>query len=119
MVVERMDDSEADLLRRIRNVVGEKPLVSTSMDLHGNVSRDLAHLTDLITVYVHLWLRVTCKELVNVFLFAFDSYRTAPHVDVIETKERAVRNLVECLTINKPRPFKALVSLPVLLPGGE
>ncbi|TVY41564.1 Microcystinase C [Lachnellula subtilissima] len=102
MVVEGLDDVEAELLYRIRKVIGQDVLVSASMDLHGNVSRELAHQTDLITCY-----------------------RTAPHVDVLETRERACRNLVDLLT--KPssnaseirRPFKAWVPVPVLLPGEQ
>ncbi|RFU26951.1 hypothetical protein B7463_g9393, partial [Scytalidium lignicola] len=100
MCVEGMDDIEVELLRRIRVVIGPDVLVSASMDLHGNVSRPLVHQTDLITCY-----------------------RTAPHVDVRETKERACRNLLELL-IRKPtsaptRPLKAWVPIPVLLPGEQ
>ncbi|KAF2764384.1 Microcystin LR degradation protein MlrC [Teratosphaeria nubilosa] len=101
MCVEGIDDSEAELLRRIRTVIGPDTLVSASMDLHGNVSRDLVHHVDLITVY-----------------------RTAPHIDVVETRERACRNLVEVLTHRQPnqesrRPLKAWVPVPVLLPGEQ
>ncbi|KAK5684993.1 hypothetical protein LTS10_003068 [Elasticomyces elasticus] len=74
MVVEELDDCEAELLRRIRQIIGPDAIVSASMDLHGNVSRELVHQTDLITCY-----------------------RTAPHVDVMETKQRACRNLVAVL----------------------
>lgn len=105
MCVEGLDDAETQLLRRIRAVIGQNVVVSASMDLHGNVSRELAHQTDLITVY-----------------------RTAPHVDVLETKERACRNLVEVLT-QRPGgstsagtpilPFKAWVPVPILLPGEQ
>lgn len=96
MTVEGLDDAEADLLRRIRGVVGPDVLVSTSMDLHGNVSRELVHLSDLITCY-----------------------RTAPHEDVTETRERAARNLVDLLTSGAPRPVKAWVPVPVLLAGEQ
>ncbi|KAK7959532.1 uncharacterized protein PG986_004386 [Apiospora aurea] len=104
MCVEGIDDAEYDLLRRVRAVIGPDVIVSASMDLHGNVSRELAHQTDLITCY-----------------------RTAPHVDVMETKKRACRNLVELLTQtstvfddSKPqRPLKAWVPIPILLPGEQ
>lgn len=101
MCVEGLDDAEAELLRRIRTVIGPNVLVSSSMDLHGNVSRELAHETDLITCY-----------------------RMAPHEDAWETKERACRNLVEILAASTPmgaqrRPLKAWVSLPILLPGEQ
>ncbi|WP_253206120.1 M81 family metallopeptidase [Curtobacterium aetherium] len=97
MVVEGLDDAEATLLERIRAVVGPEVVVSASMDLHGNVSRDLAHQCDLITCY-----------------------RMAPHEDALETKERAVRNLVDVLTtrpVGARRPVKAWIPIPVLLPG--
>ncbi|KAI6710936.1 hypothetical protein JHW43_006534 [Diplocarpon mali] len=98
MCVEGMDDSEAELLRRIRTVVGQGVLVSASMDLHGNVSRELVHQTDLITCY-----------------------RTAPHVDVVETRTRACRNLVDLFArgAGPLRPFKAWVPIPILLPGEQ
>ncbi|EPE02909.1 hypothetical protein F503_01650 [Ophiostoma piceae UAMH 11346] len=97
MVVEDLDDSEADLLRRVRAVIGPSVIVSASMDLHGNVSRDLVHMLDLITCY-----------------------RMAPHEDELDTKERACANLVKCLTEeNGCRPVKAWVPVPILLPGEQ
>lgn len=98
MCVEGLDDSEAELLRRVRAVIGTDVVVSASMDLHGNVSRELAHLTDMITCY-----------------------RMAPHEDELETKERACRNLVEFLTLSpgEPRPIKAWIPIPILLPGEQ
>ncbi|KAJ5497615.1 Microcystin LR degradation protein MlrC [Penicillium fimorum] len=101
MCVEGMEDVEAELLRRIRTVIGPDVLVSASMDLHGNVSRELAHQTDLITCY-----------------------RMAPHEDELETKARACRNLVHVLTSRTDtgrgnRPLKAWVPIPVLLPGEQ
>ncbi|KAK2613346.1 hypothetical protein N8I77_000264 [Diaporthe amygdali] len=94
-------DAEATLLRRIRAVVGPDCVVSASMDLHGNVSRELAHLCDLVTCY-----------------------RTAPHVDVAGTRARACENLLEVLRRRGAgdkafRPLKAWVPLPILLPGEQ
>lgn len=101
MCVEGLDDAEYELLKRCREVIGLHVLVSASMDLHGNVSRELAHQTDLITCY-----------------------RTAPHVDVAETKERACRNLLQLLRrrVNGDRtvrPLKAWIPIPILLPGEQ
>ncbi|MFF3381291.1 M81 family metallopeptidase [Streptomyces sp. NPDC002680] len=96
MTVEGVDDAEVVLLERIREVVGPDVIVSTSMDLHGNVSRELAHQSDLITCY-----------------------RMAPHEDHMETKERAVRNLVDVLVSGAPRPVKAWIPVPVLLAGEQ
>ena len=39
MSVQGMDDAEGDLINAIRDVIGPEPMVSASMDLHGNVSR--------------------------------------------------------------------------------
>ena len=96
MTVEGMDDAEALLLTRIRETVGPNTLVSTSMDLHGNVSRELVHQSDLITCY-----------------------RMAPHEDAMDTKERAARNLVDLLQSRAPRPVKAWIPVPVLLAGEQ
>ena len=38
MSVEGIDDPEGDFIKRIRNVIGYETIISTSMDLHGNVS---------------------------------------------------------------------------------
>ena len=96
MTVEGIDDAEAELLARIRDVVGPDVVVSTSMDLHGNVSRELVHLSDLITCY-----------------------RMAPHEDYLETKERALHNLIDLLTSGAPLPLKAWIPIPVLLAGEQ
>lgn len=98
MFVEDFEDIETELLRRVRAVIGPDTIVSASMDLHGNVSRELAHQIDLITCY-----------------------RMAPHEDTLETKERACRNLVELLEQrpHRSRPLKAWIPLPVLLPGEQ
>ncbi len=91
-----LDDMEGDLALAVRAVVGADCLISSGMDLHGNVSRRLAETVDLLT-----------------------TYRTAPHVDWQETKERAARNLVDRLALpaGRRRPAKAWVPVPILLPG--
>lgn len=94
MTVEGVDDAEALLLQCIRQTVGDEVLIATTMDLHGNVSRELAHLSDLLTCY-----------------------RMAPHEDHLITKERGVGDLVERLTSRAGRPLKAWVPVPILLPG--
>lgn len=95
MSVVGLDDPEGDFIARIREVVGTKTLISTSMDLHGNVSERLAHHSDLITCY-----------------------RMAPHEDAIESKKRAVENLLSRLESGKGKPaYKAWIPIPILLPG--
>jgi microcystin degradation protein MlrC len=65
------------------------------MDLHGNVSYELAKESDLITCY-----------------------RMAPHEDAIDSKRRAVTNLLDRLENGKGKPlFKSRIVVPILLPG--
>ncbi len=95
MSVEGLDDPEGDFIKRIREVIGTETIISTSMDLHGNVSKRLAKHTDLITCY-----------------------RMAPHEDAIESKKRAVTNLLERIENGKGKPkYKAWIPVPILLPG--
>ena len=95
MSVQGLDDPEGDLIARIREVIGTDVLVSTCMDLHGSVSPRLAQNVDLITCY-----------------------RLAPHEDAIESKKRAVTNLLARLKSGKGKPaYKAWIPVPILLPG--
>ena len=65
------------------------------MDSHGNVSKKLATNSDLITCY-----------------------RMAPHEDAMESKQRALDNLIERLVSGKGKPkYKAWIPVPILLPG--
>jgi len=95
MSVVGLDDPEGDFIVRIREVIGPKTLISTSMDLHGNVSWRLAQNTDLITCY-----------------------RMAPHEDAMESKKRTVDNLLNRIENGKGKPaYKAWIPVPILLPG--
>jgi microcystin degradation protein MlrC len=96
------DEAEETLADAVRAIVGPSAVLSASMDPHGTMSRRLATTLDLAT-----------------------SFRQAPHVDVWETRERAVRNLLTVLRGDgggarggaAGRPVKAWVPVPVLLPG--
>ncbi|GAB4530907.1 MAG: M81 family metallopeptidase [Anaerolineae bacterium] len=93
MFVSGMEDAEGDWIAAVRAIVGPDCLIAASYDLHGNVSSQvIAHL-DLLT-----------------------AYRTAPHIDVTETRARAVALLVKCLR-EGIRPVMAFVPIPILLPG--
>ena len=95
MSVVGLDDPEGDFLERIRGIIGNDAVVSTSMDLHGNVSLRLAEYSDLITCF-----------------------RMAPHEDNVISTRRAVANLYDRVTSGKGRPaYKAWVAIPILLPG--
>ena len=97
MSVVGLDDAEGDLITAIRSAIGAQTVVGTAMDLHGNVSHTLFEACDLLTCYRH-----------------------APHIDAWETRERGMRDLIETAARVRdggPRPHKALVHVPILLPG--
>lgn len=93
MYVEGMSDAEADLASAVRKIVGSDALIAASMDLHGNISQKYVDLVDIIT-----------------------AYRTAPHRDTLETRQRSCELLVQSLQ-SDTRPQIALVPIPVLLAG--
>ncbi|MET8473126.1 M81 family metallopeptidase [Streptomyces sp. NPDC006422] len=103
MSVIGLTDAEGDLTEAVRAALDHngtpddpaagRPMISTAMDLHGNVSRRFAEPVDLLT-----------------------AHRLAPHEDAWDTRERAARNLVRCLR-EGARPHRAWVQVPVLLPG--
>lgn len=93
MHVEGIGDGESDLIKSIREVVGPDIPISGSLDLHANVAPILAESTNSLT-----------------------AYRTAPHVDGYETRERAVKHLIRCVE-EEIQPANVLVKLPLLLSG--
>ena len=93
--VDGVDDPEGEFMERVRGVIGNDVLVSTTMDLHGNVSWRVALYSDIIT-----------------------TFRTAPHDDARDSHRRGVVNLLERFSSGKGRPaYKAFVAVPVLLSG--
>ncbi len=93
MNVSGMDDAEGDWITAARAVVGPDCLVAASYDLHGNVTERIADAIDI-----------------------FSAFRTAPHIDRTETKERACKMLVDALN-GGYRPQVVWVPIPVVLPG--
>jgi microcystin degradation protein MlrC len=93
LYVQGMEDAEGDWLAAVREVAGPDCLLAASYDLHGNVSERVASHLDLLT-----------------------AYRTAPHVDGLDTRQRACDLLVDCLR-RSIRPHLAFVPLPLLLTG--
>lgn len=93
--VEGVEDPEGEFMERIRGVIGNDVLTTTTMDLHGNASLKVALYSDLIT-----------------------TFRKAPHDDWRESHRRGVVNLLDRLSSGKGRPlYKAWVAVPVLLSG--
>ena len=93
MNVSGMDDAEGDWITAAREVVGEKCLISASFDLHGNISQREADALDMLT-----------------------AFRTAPHIDYMETRERAFTMLIGSLDLGV-RPHTLRLPVPVILPG--
>jgi microcystin degradation protein MlrC len=91
MVCEHLDDGEGELLARIRRVIGpDVPLVA-SLDLHGNVTRQMVEAADALV-----------------------AFRTYPHVDMAETGRRSAAYLARMLV--GERHAKAFRQLPFLIP---
>lgn len=94
MSVEGLMDAEGTIAKHIRDTIGPDVAMSTSMDLHGNVSDLLFESTDVLTCY-----------------------RTAPHLDAPETRKRAFEQLVEIIQNGREDLVRAKVKVPILLPG--
>ena len=88
-----MDDAEGDWIEAAREVVGPDCLISASFDLHANISQREIDNLDMLT-----------------------TYRTAPHIDYMETREKAVTMLLQSLREGF-RPSMAWAFVPVVLPG--
>ena len=92
MVAEGFADAEAELLRRVRAVVGPEIPIFGTLDLHANVSAALVEAADFLT-----------------------SYRTYPHVDWGESGKRAAQWAERVLAWGT-RPGRAFRQAPFLVP---
>ena len=91
-VVEGVDDLESDLARAVRAVVGEGVPLVAALDLHGNITDEMAQLYDLM-FGVHLY----------------------PHTDCWERGHEAVMSIPALLS-GELRPTTHVEHLPILLP---
>lgn len=90
-MTESIDDAEGELLARIRAVVGPAMPIVASLDLHANVTQAmLKHADGLV------------------------AFRTYPHVDYVETGERAAE-LLERLLRHGTREASSARRLPFLI----
>ncbi|MCB8823197.1 M81 family metallopeptidase [Microvirga rosea] len=92
MVAEHVEDADAEVLRRVRALIGEDVPLVISLDSHGNVTAEMIQIADGIA-----------------------AYRTYPHVDMLETGARAYRLLAPLLA-GGPRHAKTFRSIPFLMP---
>ena len=91
-VAEHVDDSEGELLGRLRRVVGPELPIVASLDLHANVTQRMLREADALV-----------------------SYRTYPHVDMAGTGELAAGLLARRLAAGAREPMHAR-RLPFLIP---
>ena len=92
MVAEHFDDGEGEMLRRVREVIGDRLPLVASLDLHANVTPEMVHHAD-----------------------ALIAYRTYPHVDMADTGRAVARHLALLLR-DGARFEKAFRQLPFLIP---
>ena len=91
-VAEHADDSEGELISRVRALVGPDIPIVCSLDLHANVTQRMLREADALV-----------------------SYRTYPHVDMAATGELAAELLARRLKAGKKEPMHAR-RLPFLIP---
>jgi microcystin degradation protein MlrC len=91
-VAEHADDSEGELIARLRTIVGPDLPIVGSLDLHANVTRHMLAGADALV-----------------------AYRTYPHVDMATTGERAAELLERRLGAGAREPLAAR-RLPFLIP---
>mmetsp|Transcript_81269 Transcript_81269/g.252214 ORF Transcript_81269/g.252214 Transcript_81269/m.252214 type:complete len:594 (-) Transcript_81269:143-1924(-) len=93
MGAEGCNDAEAELVESMRDAVPVR-LVSASFDLHGNFSERLAAVLDMVA-----------------------AYKTVPHVDMEETKTKALRMLLTSMHFFASAPAVVVLRVPAILPG--
>ncbi len=91
-VAENADDSEGELISRVRALVGPDIPIVCSLDLHANVTQRMLREADALV-----------------------SYRTYPHVDMAATGELAAELLARRLKVGRKEPMHAR-RLPFLIP---
>ena len=93
MVAEHLDDPDGALMAAARRAAGPEARIVATLDLHANVSGQMARETDLIV-----------------------GYRTNPHVDMIERGEEAAFSLRRMLASGE-RPASVLIKPPIAPPS--
>jgi microcystin degradation protein MlrC len=92
MVAEHVEDGEGELMRRVREIVGDRIPLVASLDFHTNMTPEMVHHAS-----------------------AMIGYRTYPHVDMAETGGKAAR-LVDRLLKDRRPLYKAYRQIDFLIP---
>jgi microcystin degradation protein MlrC len=93
MVTESHLDTETDVVRAVRSVVGEDTPIGVGMDLHGNVGADLLDVVDVVC-----------------------TYRSSPHVDQRETGRRTAETVLDAVR-GRVSPTLAVAKPGVVVPS--
>lgn len=91
-VAEHVDDTEGELIARIRAIVGKDIPIVASLDLHANVTEQMLREADALV-----------------------SYRSYPHVDMAATGELAAQLLARRMKLGRREPLQ-FKRLPFLIP---
>lgn len=91
MVTQHYDEAEAELLARVRSVIGPDVPLCISLDLHANISARTVALADGVLIY-----------------------RTYPHLDMADTGARAADYM--CRLLGGWRPARSFRQVPYLIP---
>ncbi len=91
MEVDEIGSGELYLLKEIRKIVGDGPIISMTMDAHANITDELSQYAEITS-----------------------GFKTVPHVDQVESQERAANALVKALKTGK-RPKMYIQRVPFLL----
>ncbi len=90
MVAEGFPDAEAEIVQRVRSLVGKATPIAVTLDFHGNIGQGMVDAADIVTTY--------------------DTY---PHIDAGARAREAVGLLVRMIN-GEIRPAMALVKPPLL-----
>ena len=93
MNAEGEDDAEGELSSIVREIVGEDCVLCASFDLHGNFS-------------------IRMQKSINITT----AYRTAPHIDVFETRVRAL-HLLQKSVVSSTKPTVTYIKVPLVVSG--
>lgn len=93
MHVDGLGSGEEYLVRELRRKFGDQVPIAASFDFHGNMKKEVIERLNFAT-----------------------AYRTAPHVDELETRTRAIRGLIRCVKEHK-LPKVKMIKVPVMLAG--
>lgn len=90
MVSEGFPDAEAEIARRVREVVGADVPIAVTLDFHANIGREMVDAVDLVT-----------------------GYDTYPHIDAADRAREAVM-LLRRTVLGEIKPTMALVKPPLM-----